>query len=462
MNRLGIHIRLLLAAVILISTTTFALGYMGLNITNEFVHSRFEKRILFLARYLALNSELGILIGQKAMLERLAGNLLTEKDVVKVTILDEYDEILADASKDVSGSVSIVEVPVELKRAKGFPWGISREKDKNIIGKVKITYSTEGIKKLLEMMTIRFLWLSLGLAGLCVLIFYFISRSLVAPVLRLAYAARKVAGGDMKIRVEPGNLPETRELALAFNAMLDSLENSQAALKHANKEMIRQKTLARMGKFSLMIAHEVKNPLAIIKSSLDILKKDIEKASENTMVLYMEDEIIRLNKLIEDFLLFAKPAVPNFRQVDLTEMLQEQILRFEVQLNGSSVKIKNTIPKTSCYTEADPDLLMRSIGNILKNAVEANGHQGYIDVNVSCENSHWNLKIADQGTGIDKENIQKIFEPFYTTRSKGTGLGLAFVSQVIKAHDGKIWAENRTGEPGAMFHIELPLGMESI
>ncbi|QTA80610.1 Two component system histidine kinase, HAMP domain-containing [Desulfonema limicola] len=460
MKGLGIHIRLLLAAVILISAATFTLGYMGINITREFVNSRFEERILFLARYLALNSELGILIGQKAMLERLAGNLLAEKDVVTVTIIGENDEILANASKNVSGDISIVEVPVIIQKTKGFPWGMVSEKDKNIIGKVKITYSTEGIKKLMKTMSIRFLWLSLGLAGLCVFIFYFISRSLVAPVSRLAAAARQVAEGDMKIRVEPGNLPETRELALAFNAMLDSLETSQAALKRANKEMITQNTLARMGKFSLMIAHEVKNPLAIIKSSLDILKKKIEKASENTMILYIEDEISRLNKLIEDFLLFAKPAVPNFRQVDLNNMLKGQILRFEVQLNGSSLDIQTSIPQYPCYTEADPDLMMRAIGNILKNAAEANDYNGYIDVNVFCENKHWILNIGDQGTGIDGKNIEKIFDPFFTTRSKGTGLGLAFVSQVIKSHQGKVWAENRKGEPGALFCIKLPLRTE--
>jgi nitrogen fixation/metabolism regulation signal transduction histidine kinase len=108
-----------------------------------------------------------------------------------------------------------------------------------------------------------------------------------------------------RIAIRVQREPFGRELAVAFNVMLDSLERNRRSLEEAKEQMRRQKTLAEMGRFSLMIAHELKNPLSIIKCSLDVLKKDFALSSDNTMVFYIEDEIMRLNRLIGDFLIFA-------------------------------------------------------------------------------------------------------------------------------------------------------------
>jgi signal transduction histidine kinase len=281
-------------------------------------------------------------------------------------------------------------------------------------------------------------------------------------VTRLAGIARQVAEGNLNLRAQSDSLPETRELGQAFNAMLDSIETSQNALKRANEEIVRQKTLAELGKFSLMVAHEVKNPLSIIKSSLDLLKKELPSSKDHVSTSYIEDEIQRLNQLIEDFLLFARPAVPAFRKVDLNAMLHDMIVRFEVQLNGSPVRIETRIPEAPCQTDADPDLLMRAIGNILKNAVEANEDQGMVVVQVTQGEAHWVIEIEDQGPGIAPESLEVIFEPFFTTRAKGTGLGLAFASQVVFAHGGRIKGENRPNNSGARFTMELPLKRDKV
>ena len=193
-----------------------------------------------------------------------------------------------------------------------------------------------------------FIWLAGGLTCLAGLIFYFISRSLVAPVKGLAQAARRVAQGDRNLRAQPGTLPETRELAVAFNVMLDSLERNRRSLEEAKEQMRRQKTLAEMGKFSLMIAHEFKNPLSIIKSSLDVLKKDVALSSDNTMVFYIEDEIMRLNRLIGDFLTFARPVAPSFCHTDVNALLKEIVTRFELQKTGTPCEIRSHIPSDPC------------------------------------------------------------------------------------------------------------------
>lgn len=454
MRRPGIHIRLLAAAILLIGATTLALGYAGTLIIHEFVKTRFEERISFLARYLALNAELGILIDEREMLRRLSQNLLSEKDVIGVSIFDSKDEPLAEVIKPFSGVLSVIESPVILKESQDESRAFQWNPPSPVIGKVKITYTTEGLAILLDTMKRRFIWLS-GIAGLfSVLIFYFISRSLVAPITQLVRTSRKVASGNLQLRADLGVLPETRELAAAFNAMLDSLENSRKALEKANLTVIRQTTLAELGKFSLMIAHEVKNPLGIIKSSMDILKKDLP--ADDMMVEFIEDEIRRLNRLIEDFLLFARPANPAFRPVNLHEMLRECAVRFELQTAHIPVNIQTDIPEDCCDGQADPDLLVRAVGNIIKNAMESGGQdENLIRIRAFCEKDTWIAEITDRGPGIEPDLIDKIFEPFFTTRSKGTGLGLAFASQVIKAHGGAIMAQNRP-EGGAIFQIKIP------
>lgn len=458
MRNPGIHARLLLAVFALIGCTTFALGYMGMNITHRFVQTRFEERISFLAKYLALNAELGILIDDKPMLQRLAVNLLSEKDVVGVTVFDRSDGELASILKETAEPLSVIDVPVLLSRSQevsqAFQW--NKDEDTLPIGRVRITYSTGGIEQLLIKMRSRFIWLSSGIGILAAVIFYFLSHSLVAPLTRLAQAARDVERGNRDIRVQPGSLPETRELALAFNSMLDSLDRSSSALEDVYQKMIQQKNLAEMGKFSMMVAHEVKNPLSIIKSSLDILKEDMSITADNTMVGYMEDEIRRLNRLIEDFLVFAHPAKPMFRRVEINSLIREIVMRFELQKAKLPVKISTDLLEDPCHVNADPDLIMRVFDNILKNAFEANGDRGDVNVSVSREGEMLYIDVEDQGGGIDPENMEKIFEPFFTTRSKGSGLGLAYAAQVLRTHGGAITAKNK-GEGGALFRVTLPV-----
>jgi signal transduction histidine kinase len=457
MRNLGIHVRILLATFLLIGATTSALGYLGANIAHQFAQKRFVEHISFLAKYLALTAELGILIDDRAMLRRHAVNLLSEKDVVGVAILDSQNRELIRVPEQPAGAFPAIETPVLLtesrEESKAFesPEG-SKE---SLIGKVRIVYSTEGIDQLWATVMSYFIWLAGGLTCLAVVIFYFISRSLVAPVKGLAQAARRVAQGDLNLRALPGTLPETRELAVAFNVMLDSLEENRRSLEEANEQMRQQKTLAEMGKFSLMIAHELKNPLGIMKSSLDVLKKDLALTSDNTMVFYIEDEIMRLNRLIGDFLMFARPVAPSFRPTDLNALLREIVTRCELQQTGTACEIHSRIPSGPCYANVDPDLLIRAVDNIVKNAFEANKNGCVVEVTATVLAAAWTVEITDNGAGIDPDNLDKIFNPFFTTSAKGAGLGLAYASQAIKAHGGVISALNRA-EGGALFRIELP------
>ena len=458
----GIHLRFLVTALVTISLTAFTLGFVGMKLFHGFVQNQFDERFQFLAKYLALNSELGILIDQRQMLSQLAENLLAEGDMARVAIFNSSGERLAEAAKEIPGPFATIRESVRVKAAGEESQAFFGQDDPlpsagkpDTIGEVEIVYSTSQVDRLLKTISFWYLWLAAGLAGFSLVVFYFISRSLVSPLTRLALTARLVGEGDLALRMTPGNIPETREVSLAFNAMLDSLEKGRRAVETANQEMVRQNLLAEMGKFSMMIAHEIKNPLSIIKSSFDILKKDPAQPDNAVLFQYIKEEIQRINSLIEDFLSFAKPAKPSFRVVDANGMLKDCVERFRRMDTAHRIKFEPHIPETSCLSYLDPDLFRRAIDNILKNAVEACHEQGIISIDAACMTETWRVEISDDGCGIPEHMLDKIFNPFVTTRAKGTGLGLAYTAQVIQAHGGSIHVENRF-QGGARFIIEIP------
>jgi signal transduction histidine kinase len=170
----------------------------------------------------------------------------------------------------------------------------------------------------------------------------------------------------------------------------------------------------------------------------------------------MEDEIRRLNQLIEDFLLFARPIKPTFRSVDLNAMLLSTVERFEIQQSKAPGQIKLAVSSDLMEAKSDRDLLTRALSNIIKNAYDAVGDSGWIEIRSFYRDNIWVVEVIDNGNGIEPRHLKKVFEPFFTTRSKGTGLGLAFTAQVVKVHGGDITAENREGG-GSIFRVKLPV-----
>lgn len=462
----GIQSRILFAAFFLIFLSTLILDVVGVQMTSAFIRKRFVDRISFLAKYLALNAEVGVLIGDREGLNLLALNLLGEEDVTRVTILDTEGKTVVFQERKAAGPISVIKMPIVFKRKLDetllyhsvvTPFGKILKKSEEFIGEVQVAYTTIGIEQLLHEMTFKFVLFSIGLAGVAGFVFFLISRPIVREVKQLAATAQQVGRGDMELRAKPGRIQETKSLANDFNAMLDSLKKSQFALEQVHQEMMRQRSLAEIGKFSLMIAHEVKNPLSIIKSSMDVLKKDVDLSAQAILVEYIEDEIKQLNRLIEDFLTYARPVKPVFRPADVNTLIREVIDRFEIQSNGAGIHYYPDGAPSDLVISMDPDLIGRALSNIVKNALEAIDGAGKVEIRTVVEGGFLYIDISDNGKGIEGCNLPKIFDPFFTTRAKGTGLGLAFTAQVVAAHGGQIHAENLSAG-GARFRVGIPVG----
>jgi len=458
MNKVGIRDRLIFAVFVIIAVAALMFGYMGLTITREFVNDRFDERVSSLARHLARNAELGILIDNRSMLKKLAENLVSEHDIVGVWIYDADEVELAKAEKEETSKIFVVEEPVTIRfdEEENRAFGVILEQPMMQIGRVRVACSREGIRNLMETMQIRFILISVIPAGLALIVFYFLSRSLLAPITELVETAQTIAGGNREMRVHPGTIPEIRKLGVSFNVMLDSLDRNRRALQHAQVQMMKQKTLAETGKMSMIIAHEIKNPISIIKSTLDVLKKDIDGACDPTMIVYIDEEILRLNRLIEDFLMFARPGQPHFKETDVDVLLETIVARFQIQMIQQTTDIHLAGECSAKRVSVDHDLITRALDNVMKNACEAAGESGTVWVKSACSGAKVIITVEDSGGGLADEHREKIFEPFYTLKTRGTGLGLAYARQVVEAHGGTIGADN-SPRGGAFFTIVLPL-----
>ncbi len=449
--------RLLLGVILLVFTTTVILAMVGIHFGSEFLRIRFKNRMEFLAQYLALNSELGILLGDKTMLENLSHNLLSANDVAMVLIKDSRGNTLIKAGRDLHEFRGEVTAPVWLSEEKdGLSLG-RRKTAKQRLGTVHVIYSTTGIQALLH--KLRNIYLvagtAIGLAGLFA--FYLFSRSLLAPLKELVKAAAKVATGDLSVRVSGGSIPEIRQLATSFNNMLISLLESRKKLEDTYRQITQQKALAEVGRFALTVAHQIKNPLSIIRGALELLKKnEVDQDTKSTMVAYIEDEIIRLDRLIQDFLKFSRPQKPNFQDTDLNDLTRSLLERSRIEWQERDLTILDNISDRPYKFKADAELLSQAIQNILKNACEACHNSGSeVIVNTRSTEKKWILEIIDTGPGIPADIKEKIFTPFFTTKSQGTGLGLAFVEQAVKVHGGKIWITDGGKGFGTKVVVEL-------
>ena len=440
-------------AFIFIIGTALTIGIVGVRLTTGFLTARFHENFKILAKYMARNSELGILLNDKLMLQRLAHNMLEQENISSVTITSVEGRVLAnEVNAGIHIDVTQVEAPViafQINDDSMFLYGNTEGEQ---IGNVVLTYSMETLTELKEDMVSQFIIASILLAIIPIICYLYLVKSIAAPLRDLVRISKDVSQGRMNVRAKGGNLQETRTLSATFNEMLSSLQRQRKELKDVYEEMSRQETLAEVGKFSMLIAHELKNPLAIIKGSFDILKKDnIDKETRKNMLLYQEEELERINILVEDFLIYARPKTPLLVPTEMNSFVRDLAGKMDF-IDKKSRTVHTDIDVDKSVLPCDHNLMERAMFNIIRNAFEACKNDSYIEVITTNYSKFWSFIVKDRGTGIKDEKLTEIFNPFVTTKAKGTGLGLAMVKDIVKAHNGVITAGNRKNG-GAWFKI---------
>ena len=215
--------------------------------------------------------------------------------------------------------------------------------------------------------------------------------------------------------------------------------------------------LSSLGEMAAGISHEIRNPLGIIRSSAELLKKKVAKIDpQNTFPDIIVEEATRLNRIITDFINYAKPRDPNAALCRVEEILEKNITYLEAQNKEQGYVIKKNFQNHLPEIMADSAMLYQSFLNILINAMQSMPDGGRILVDVRS-NDHWlTVHFDDEGQGIPSDNLDKIWDPFFTTKEQGTGLGLGIVKNIIESHGGSIQIINRPVR-GTRVTIELPV-----
>ncbi len=354
-----------------------------------------------------------------------------------------------------------------------------------VLGVLDISMSLNTIEHEIKRMEIRSIIIGIvTMFFLSILMIIVIKNIIGKPIKKLTAGTNRIANGNLEERIVVNTHDEMGELANAFNDMMNKLneaknellnlvetlenkvEERTHALKAAQDNLIRSEKLASIGKLSATVAHEINNPITGVLTYIKLMLKKLKRndTSEEDIKKYieylsiMERETERTSGIVKNLLDFSRQREPHYKLVDIGTIIEETLMlvRNQINLQGINViKSFSEIPQTL----ADADQLKQAFMNIIINACEAMKEgEKKLTIETGFDNSKKDIKISikDTGTGIPEEDINKVFEPFYTTKEKGTGLGLAVVYGIITKHQGRIDISSKKGE-GTTVKLTIPL-----
>ena len=225
--------------------------------------------------------------------------------------------------------------------------------------------------------------------------------------------------------------------------------------REAEARLRRQETLARLGEMSAVVAHEVKNPLAGISGALQVISSRLPADSRDRAILGdIQDRIVSLNRMVQDLLVFSHPKDPALAPNRMRAVIEEagRALRRDRSLADVAIAITGSDPAVPL----DREQMHRVFLNLLLNAAQAMGRRGAIDVGITTIDWRCEVTVADRGRGIAPDDLGKAFQPFFTTKHRGTGLGLPIARRIVEAHGGTLTASARHGG-GVVVAITLPV-----
>ena len=473
MRRESLNTKILILTISLFVICSLFYGIFFSNQSKNALMDEFINRGSSLVKNLALNAEVEILIENRKALKDLAENLLQEKDVQQVKVMNQQKRILVDLAKQNPLSDEYKET-MSLAVVRGVDKNISErftlsfeehakvtpgEEKGEVIGYVEVVFSKKAIMDTITTMRGNMLFLAViaTIIG-CIFALYF-SNSIVRPLRRLANATTRIAKGEWETKLPINALDEVGQLTDSFNKMSNSLITKKRELEVTYRELAKQERMAEIGNFSMMIAHELKNPLGIIKGSVDIIAKEGVKAKvRKTMVEYIQDEVKRLNRLVEDFLSFARPNPVQKSLVDVNQVITKMVhLVPSPEAKEKELSLKVDLSPVLPEVSVDEHQIYQALLNLFTNALHAiPAQRGEITFKTEPSGNGILISVIDNGVGIPDEEKQKVCEPFFTTKQRGTGLGLAVVKKIIDNHQGTITIRDRDGG-GTVFSLWFPI-----
>jgi signal transduction histidine kinase len=291
-------------------------------------------------------------------------------------------------------------------------------------------------------------------------------------------------GIDFQVSGRDMTLPVAAYLAASFAALgyavghfvdarararrdAETIREQMRALDETRRLAAQNEKLAAIGRLAAGVAHEVRNPLGVIRASASMVKESFDSGEEpHRACEFIAEECDRLNGLITALLSFARPTEPRLGSVSIEKVIERALQIHDGELRRNQIEVTREVAGPVPEVRADPDLLSQLVLGLLTNATEAvcdGGEAGaprHLAVRVRDEGDAVVFDVADSGPGVSLEDAEHIFEPFFTTKATGTGLGLAMTTRIVESHAGQIQVIQGSGAgrkgSGACFRVRLP------
>lgn len=301
-----------------------------------------------------------------------------------------------------------------------------------------------------------------AVSGAIVLCFVLLGVLLVLierPLEELMNTIARVRRGDLTARVDFAKREDdVGQLGRQFNEMVETLEENRNEIEELHqREMGRAQHLATVGELAAGLAHEIRNPLAGIAGVVDIMGKELPANSPSRGVMgEVQREILHIQAILNDLLSYARPRPPDIHPANLNTTVEQAILLGRQQVRTKPIQVLFDPNPTLPLIEHDPALIQQVVLNLLLNGIQAIAAAGEVRVVLIPEGGHVVIQVTDTGRGISQDALPRIFKPFFTTRSEGTGLGLSLAVGIVHAHGGRIDVSSILGK-GAQFKVWLPV-----
>ena len=224
-----------------------------------------------------------------------------------------------------------------------------------------------------------------------------------------------------------------------------------ARVESLQQTVARSQRLASLGQMAGQVAHEIKNPLNAITLTLEGLRRQLKKLVDKPEVYdnyfdLTQQELSRLNRIVEDFLQFSRFPPLNRREVNLNTWLREMATLYQSQAHEKQLTIACEMPEAPLVLQADPDQLRQALGNLLLNAIQSSPPGETIQLRLQKQRHGVSIEVEDRGKGIPEKDLERVLEPYYTTRRDGSGLGLPIAQRIIEDHGGTLQLRSRSGK----------------
>ncbi|HTT69278.1 MAG TPA: ATP-binding protein [Gemmatimonadales bacterium] len=282
-------------------------------------------------------------------------------------------------------------------------------------------------------------------------------REVVIPMRKMRRGIARASAGEEGVRIGLTRHDELGRLGASVDRLLEKDEQAVRLAAQQQRTLTEQAGFAEVGALAAQVAHEIKRPLAGIKSAMELIAQEYAMSdAERRLLVRVEDELQHVDETVRDLMSLARPVGLNTQTLDLHAVINGALARLSGLPGADRVKVERVYDPGVPPLVGDAARLEQAILNLSVNAVEAMGEGGRLTITTRLADGAVAIDVRDTGSGIAPENLERVFKPFVSTKPLGTGLGLPLVARVVAAHEGRITVESEVGR-GTTFHIHLPV-----